>query len=185
MRLLLILNLLLISSFAWGHARLKANGVIPPRNNSDGLKTGPCGNVAKGNNPTVLQAGTVITLTWEETIQHPGYYDFKISYDNDQTFTYLKLPNGQDAKIIDTQDNRNDLPHQYSAQVVVPDMNCTNCSIQMVQMMTENPNNPRPYFSCADITIVGAGNPLLPASPNDGIINLKDVQLEGSPLTID
>jgi hypothetical protein len=64
------------------------------------------------------------------------------------------------------QDNQNGggLPHQYSTTLTLPSGTCSNCVLQMVQVMTES-NPPSYYFSCADLKIqVGAPNP----SPSPG-----------------
>lgn len=132
---------------AFGHARLKSDGNLPPRDNNPGLKTAPCGGVLATSNLTYFVKGTQITVQWEETIQHPGRYEFNISYDNEATWQNL-------GTVIDTQDNRNDLPHQYEASFTLPDQACTQCTIQMIQVMTEDPQNPRNYYSCADVSIV-------------------------------
>lgn len=145
----LLLLLLLTSSEVFAHARLKSNSATPPRNNNAGLKSGPCGGIARTNSPTTLNAGDTITLEWEETVQHPGYYLFSFSEANDQNFVLL-------LNVPDTQDTSNDLPHQYSATITVPNVNCEACTLQMIQVMTENPASPRNYYSCADIRIVGA-----------------------------
>lgn len=152
MKLSFFILCLFVGNEVLAHARLRADGVVPPRNNNAGLKTGPCGGVARTNTNTELVAGSTITLTWEETIQHPGYYQFAISPANDENFTIIKV-------VQDTQDNRNDLPHQYSTEITVPDIECDNCTLQLIQYMTENPNNPRLYFSCADIRIVAGATP--------------------------
>ncbi len=151
MKILIILSIL-FSSNAFSHARLRADGITPPRNNNAGLKTGPCGGVARTNSSVTLTAGSTITLTWEEVVQHPGSYEFSISLANDQNFVRLKV-------VPDTQDNGNDLPHQYSTTLDIPNVVCDACTLQMIQVMTENPNNPRNYYSCADIKIVAGNTP--------------------------
>jgi len=140
----------------FGHARL----LFPqPRNTSDGLKTGPCGNVLRTNTPTVLQPGQTLQVRWEETIDHPGYFLIEYSTDNDQTFTLL-------ANVVDNQVGA--LPHAFSTNVVVPNITCTACTLRLTQMMTENPALPRPYFSCADIQIGAAGTPPVVNPPPSG-----------------
>jgi hypothetical protein len=145
-----LIVLLMMPGLAFSHARLKASGPTPPRNNSAGLKSAPCGGVAKGT-PTELVAGSEITLQWEETIQHPGWYEFSVSYDNDENWTTILV-------VQDTQDNRNDLPHQYTATLKVPEVTCTNCTFRMIQVMTDR-NPPTNYYSCADIRVVAGVEP--------------------------
>ena len=70
---------------------------------------------------------------------------------NDSGFEQNQL-----KQVIDTKDGTNDLPHEYTAQVQIPDMNCDTCTIQMIQSMEENPAAPNYYYSCADIKIVAS-----------------------------
>lgn len=151
-QLVILFLILSFSSQVFGHARLRSDGSIPPRNNNAGLKSPPCGGVARTNSNTTLTAGETITITWEETINHPGYFEFAFSQGNDQNFVRVLV-------VQDNQNNRNDLPHQYSAQIQVPDITCQDCTFQLIQVMTENPNNPSLYYSCADINIVAGAEP--------------------------
>ena len=57
-----------------------------PRDNNDGLKTGPCGNVAQTSTPMEVNAGDTITVGWLETINHPGYYRIALSLAGDTGF---------------------------------------------------------------------------------------------------
>ncbi len=74
---------LFFTQMLYAHARWSLAGSTPPRNNSTGLKTSPCGGLARGNTPKVFQAGSTITLQWEETINHPGRFEFYFSPAND------------------------------------------------------------------------------------------------------
>ncbi len=140
----------LLSSDAFAHARFRLQGTTPPRNTSAGLKSGPCGNVARTASPTVLEAGQQLTLQWEETVNHPGYYRIAFSPANDAGFDQnIWVPN-----VLDTGDR-----NQYNVTITVPNTPCTGCTIQMIQYMTEN-NPPSLYYSCADIEIRAAGSPM-------------------------
>lgn len=148
------------SSNGFCHARLLPGGNTPPRSGDTNLKTGPCGGIPKTTPVASFNSGQTITLQWEETINHPGYFDFFISSDNDQTFTHLK-------RVEDDQNNRETLPHRYETTLELPTgLICDNCTIQMIQQMTENPSNPRPYFSCSDIEIKNSGTDT-PVKPID------------------
>ncbi len=156
--LLMFISIIATAPLASGHARLLPGGNTPGRNNSAGLKSAPCGGVIKGNPVATFNQGQTLTVQWEETINHPGYFEISISSDNDQSFTLL-------TTVQDNQNNTNDLPHRYQVNVQLPPgLTCSNCTLRMVQQMTENPNNPRPYFSCADIEIAnqGADTPMDP-----------------------
>lgn len=147
---------------AFAHARIMPASTLPPRSTNAGLKSGPCGGVARTNAPTVLQAGATITVNWEETINHPGRYEWSFSESGDANFQIMKNGQDQDAIIADTQNGGGDLPHRYTTTLKVPNVNCTACTIRMIQVMTENPVNPSLYYSCADVQITGATAPPAP-----------------------
>lgn len=141
------LSLLFCASLSWGHARL----VSPtPRNNDSGIKSGPCGGLARSTNPTVLQGGQSLAISWQETVNHPGKFLFALSMANDNFTQNL-------ASVTDNQ-NGGGLPHSYSTIVAIPNINCETCTIQMIQSMEENPNAPSYYYSCADVRIVASSN---------------------------
>lgn len=163
----LIIIAMLYTEMARAHARFVLDGVVPPRSTSDGIKTGPCGNIARSQNPTTLNAGQQITVEWEETIDHPGSYRIAFSPANDQGFDENVL---YDA--IDTQDGGS-LPHQYSASITLPNMTCEECTLQLIQVMTDR-NPPTLYYSCADIRLIADEPPqdvqnLISASGNNEI----------------
>ncbi|MEK6627742.1 MAG: SCE4755 family polysaccharide monooxygenase-like protein [Bdellovibrionota bacterium] len=157
LKLSIILISLLYGTQVLAHARLLAGGLIPPRNNNAGIKIGPCGGVPRTATPKVLQAGSTVTIQWEETINHPGRFEFYFSPAGDANFQLLKT-------VIDDQNN-NLTPHQYTTSITLPNVTCTACTFQMIQVMTENPLNPSLYFSCADIQLTAAGVPPPPIVP--------------------
>lgn len=145
-------------SLCWAHARLKSTGDVVPRSDSAGLKTGPCGGVPRTSNAREFEPGQTITVEWEETINHPGRFEFYFSQANDSGFSLMKTVN-------DGQDGSADLPHQYSTTITLPRTPCDACTLQMIQVMTENPSNPSYYYSCADIRIRGASTVPVPSPP--------------------
>ena len=147
---------------AKAHTRLKASdGGMVPRSASAGLKTAPCGAVARTNTAATFQPNQTITVFWEETIDHPGYYEFYFSPANDDNWVLLK-------KVDDDKNTSAGMPHQYSTTVTLPNRTCDACTFRLVQQMTENPANPVPYFSCADIKIVSATTPTPTPTPTPG-----------------
>jgi len=152
--ILLTLAMAPIESF--GHARLRLNGTVPPRNNSTGLKSGPCGGIARTNTPTVLTAGQPLTVQWEQVVNHPGYYRVAIAPANDIGFdTPANILVPMFPNVIGQQ--------FFETTITVPNTPCTNCTLQLIQYMTEN-NPPSLYYSCGDIEIRAAG-PVVTPSP--------------------
>ncbi len=128
-----------------------------PRSDNDGLKTGPCGNVAPTATPAMFEAGQTITVQWLETIDHPGYYRIAFSRPGDADF--------EDNILVD---NIEDVvcaapPCNYSAEVTLPSEPCEGCALQLIQFMG-NAAPYSPYFSCADVTLMAA-----PAAPDAGV----------------
>ncbi len=156
MRILIVAMTLLWSTFSFAHARLKASNEVMPRSTNAGVKVGPCGGYARAVSPPVLAPGQTITVNWEEVIDHPGRYEFYFSSASDQNFMLL-------ATIPDTATGA--LPHQYTTQLTLPNVTCTDCTLQMIQVMTENPNMPSLYFSCADMKLEAGAQPTATPAP--------------------
>ncbi len=141
------------------HTKLTSPVPRDPGGNG-GNKVGPCGGFAKVPNPTTtFTAGSNVTVTWTETINHPGKFLFAISSDNDVTFKNF-------ATIIDDQNTSG--AHNSSASLKIPDVQCTSCTLQIIQSMEENPLNPTYYYSCADVKIDKATTP--PTTPAPPVI---------------
>lgn len=125
------------------HTRWDPSGLTPGRSNRDDIKSGPCGE-SRGNNPTVLEAGSTVELSFESTIYHQGYFRIAFSPANDQGFdNYILAENIQDVQ-----------GQRYrTATVTLPDMECDDCTLQLIQSMLDRPT-PSNYFHCADIQLV-------------------------------
>lgn len=128
---------------ASAHARWLESGPTPGRTNNDNIKSGPCG-YARTNSPAVFRAGETVTLQWEATIYHRGYFRVAFSPANDQGF---------DDNVL--LDNINEVQGQriYSADVTLPTTPCDSCTLQLIQVMLDR-NPPTNYYSCADIQLV-------------------------------
>ena len=147
----------LIAVDASAHARWLPDGTTPGRNNNANIKSGPCG-VARTNTPAVFKAGETITLQWESTIHHQGYFRIAFSPAGDAGFDqHVLLDNIQEF------DNR--YTGEYSAQVTLPDEPCDDCTLQMIQVMLDR-TPPTNYYSCADIQLVAdAASDSMPPAP--------------------
>lgn len=149
--IVLMLIAIVYTELASAHARFVTDSATPPRSDNDGIKTGPCGNYPRSQDPVVFTPGQQITVEWEETINHPGYYRIAFSPAGDQGYDDNVL-----YQVDDNQDG-SDVPHYYNATITLPDVECEDCSLQLIQYMTER-NPPTLYYSCADIRLV-ADNP--------------------------
>ncbi|MBY0472203.1 lytic polysaccharide monooxygenase [bacterium] len=160
MKKLVVLALALYAQDVFAHANILAGSAIPPRNTLAN-KTGPCG-VARNvgtQTTTNLTPGQTLTITFQETIDHPGYYQIWFS------------PNADDSGMVLLRDNIPDIqggamPHNYSTTVTVPSTPCANCTIRMIQVMAENPNVPTYYYSCSNVQIAAVAGPSPSPSPS-------------------
>lgn len=127
-----------------------------PLTDNDDAKSGPCGCEIGGdpacpaNYPqTTLTAGENVTVTWKETVNHTG--SFRLAFSNkpvDQV-TGADL----DANVLYDKADENDTNGgTISTTILVPDMPCAACTLQLRQFM-EGAANPY-YYSCANIKIV-------------------------------
>lgn len=152
-----------LSGQAWAHARWKVGSkVTPPRDISTGLKTAPCGGVARTATPIQFKPGATVTVELEETINHLGYFEVRFLPANDTA------PVGTDnlmLKIIDDQNTPVTAPqfHQFTGVITMPATKCDGCTLQLIQVMQDGgPNAPSSnYYSCSDIQLVD--NPQAPA----------------------
>ena len=140
--------LILFSFNALSHARLSDKSDVTPR--GPAMKDSPCGENARTSNPKILNAGSQITIRWIETVEHTGFYWIEFSKANDKGWVRLKT-------IIDTQNDLATLPHSFEETITVPNTNCSNCTLRVVQEMIDgHPELPTYYYSCGDIKIVNA-----------------------------
>lgn len=156
----------------------------PPWVMEDGLgdpqKVAPCGvdstvSATMSNIVTTFAPGETITLRWQETIAHDGWFRIALSYDNradlkDPPYSADAFGNSTDAGIENPPvapvlvDNL--FPHTaasittpktYTYNLKLPSTPCTKCTLQLVQFIDHHPYNmPGGYFyhHCADIAIV-------------------------------
>ena len=143
------LAVLIAAPVSSAHTRWATDSIAPPRSSNSNLKEGPCGNIPRTSTPTTFNIGETITLSWDETINHPGYFRIAFSMANDEGFDDNVLI----ESFLDTQGPEAPTPHRFSTSVTLPATTCTECTLQIIQVMTENPERPRNYYSCADIIL--------------------------------
>jgi uncharacterized protein (TIGR03382 family) len=130
-------------------------------------KAGPCGNgdSARGTKVTTFAPGETITVEWDETVDHPGH--FRIAFDDDGND--FMNPNNPDDNFAGTlaEPIADKVGGHYTAQVTLPTTPCTNCTLQLVQVMTTSVPYNSFYFQCADIQIGEGGGSNEPPPPED------------------
>jgi hypothetical protein len=131
---------------------------------------------------TTFHAGETITVEWQETIYHPGYFRISIADTSAAQATTDDFP---DPALTDAMNCHYDraavmtTPHDdvladglfmadavsgenrsLMQRVKLPDEPCENCTLQVVQVMEGHPASSCFYFHCAEIEILphdGAG----------------------------
>ncbi|HRH77491.1 MAG TPA: hypothetical protein PK129_09120 [Cellvibrionaceae bacterium] len=132
---------LCISSASFGHARWALDGLVKPRTDANGIKTGPCGAARTTNRVTELVAGSKVQVKFESVIFHSGVFKIYFSPANDANFVLLA-------------DNIKDYANQpfQTYTLSLPNQPCDACTLQLIQTMPDSGNSL--YYSCADIRLV-------------------------------
>lgn len=160
MRAAVVLTLLLTTTAANAHIALRS-----PAPRTTEQKGGPCGvaGSTRGSTTTTYRPGEVITVEWDETVDHPGHY--RIAFDDDGDDIFVNPVSHTDSypwvladQIADQVGSMN----HYSQQVTLPDMECTSCTLQLMQIMTTAEPYNSFYYQCADLTISASA----PGDPN-------------------
>jgi hypothetical protein len=141
-----LINLILLffgftlSNHSFAHARWALDGVVKPRTDATGIKSGPCGAARTANRVTELVAGSKVQVKFESIIYHQGIFKIYFSPANDQSFTLLA-------------DNIKDFADQQfqTYTLTLPDQACEKCTLQLIQTMPDSGNSL--YYSCADIRL--------------------------------
>ncbi len=138
---------------AAAHARWDLNGVVKPRNTSTGLKTDPCGGATRTTTPVTFIPGQTLEVSFEETINHASHFRIAFSPQGDLNFNNNVLLDN----IPDNLGSETPLPHLYRAVITLPTQACDACTLQLIQVMTDNPAAPSNYYSCSDIKLATGG----------------------------
>jgi hypothetical protein len=157
---------LLVPSIASAHIALTS-----PTPRYPDLKQGPCGKGAldvRTANVTTLEPGAKITVKWNETIGHPGHY--RIAFDPNGTALFKDPTSFTDVSggpgvLIDGIADKTGM-QAYSQEITLPNVECSNCTLQVIQVMTDKPpygDGNDNYYQCADIVLKRADGGAPPA----------------------
>jgi hypothetical protein len=143
---------------ASAHVQIRA-----PLQRTDLQKDGPCGAVGsvRGANVCTFRPGQTITIAWDETVEHPGH--FRVAFDTDgQDFINPTTPADTDPTVIHNaipdRDVEVDGKRRYTIDVTFPDLECDNCTLQLLQIMSTAATYVEDdlYYQCADIVLSNA-----------------------------
>jgi hypothetical protein len=168
-----LVAVLVLPTIAAAHVRITS----PTPRSSTVLKERHCGQagLARANVSTVLP-GSTIHLVWDEYIAHPGW--FRISFQpNGDTFEIPPESNGPTGAGAPSNYPTEDLTGKtdpatgsliiadrimhpaLSMDVTLPNIECANCTLQLIQMMTDKPPYSTDtasndiYFACVDLVL--------------------------------
>lgn len=171
--------LVLVATSALAHIHLDAP---PSFQVTDALgnpqKTAPCGGAGTASNVvTTVEAGSTLTVTWTDTIPHPGHYRISVAPNQGDFVTPVPVLNNGGTNCQSAPIEANPVlptvadgvfPHTTGAtgmvrsyDITVPMMSCDNCTLQLMQFMASHAP-PCFYYQCATLRIVppDAGTPM-------------------------
>jgi MYXO-CTERM domain-containing protein len=151
-------------ALATGSASAHAVLTAPlPRDDSDSHKdpNGPCGVGRLESQPvTPLKPGSELTVTWNETVNHPGCFVVDFAAAGDMGWqTLATLPH----------DATGATPRPYSTMVTLPSAPCSACTLRVRQIMLgeelapgavcppANLGSGLTYYSCANLVLGSDG----------------------------
>lgn len=109
---------------------------------------------------TTFEAGSTVTVVWDEYFAHAGRYRVAFDEDGADIFDFNEQP------LIDIPDPRGRAGNTgdgsiWEVDVTLPNTLCENCTLQLIQVMdgeteapVDNPIGRSTYYQCADIRIV-------------------------------
>lgn len=152
MRKLLILTSISLG-LAWSgpaHAHITLESPLP---RTDAQKQGPCGATGSVRGPAqTFKPGQTITVRWDETTDHVGHYRLAFNLDGEE-FPLPNNPNDNFPSVLVDQIPDRQGGGKYSQEITLPEVECDNCTLQLIQVMTTNVPYNSFYFQCSDIVL--------------------------------
>jgi hypothetical protein len=176
-------TILVTIAFFSGAAQAHFNLTMPPPADSatDGGKGAPpCGPTQASGVVTAVQGGHALTVSLAETVLHPGHYRIALSINSrselppdpvavtNASGNSISAPFEDPAVFPVLADDVFDhttgtTPIQFSTQVMLPNVTCSKCTLQVIEFMAQHGANPGGgfyYHHCADLAITA--DPSLP-----------------------
>ncbi len=135
-------------------------------------KEAPCGGEGEATNAyTVVEAGSQLTVSWTETIYHPGHFRLSIAKSADEFVTPTAVLNNngnncasapveaspQYPTIVDGLFASHTSGQDWTTTITVPNEPCERCTLQLLQFMSDHAP-PCYYYQCATLKIVEPGS---------------------------
>lgn len=190
-RLLSALAVILAVVLAPGAASAHIRITSPTPRSADQLKQRHCGQTGSARaNVQTYRPGAPLHLVWDEYVVHPGW--FRISFQqNGDTFEVPPASNGLTGSGATSNYPTEDLTGKTdpatgsliiadrimhgasSFDLTLPSVECSNCTLQLIQMMTDKPPYTTDtasddiYYQCVDL-VLSASAPPIDAGTGDG-----------------
>jgi MYXO-CTERM domain-containing protein len=156
-------SILVFASLALFAGEVRAHiKLTSPQPRTESQKQGPCGagpGDLRGPTVATFKPGEKIVVTWNEFVNHPGHYRIALDEDGQDGFFDPKdfddMSGGPGVIIDGIADQQGG---DYAQEITLPDVECDNCVLQVIQVMTDKPpysDGNDLYYQCADIAIVG------------------------------
>jgi hypothetical protein len=179
--------LLLLSNGAFAHFDMDKAGLLKSRYGRKEIKKGPCGRKdgVRSTNVFTFEPGQTINVAIDEFIPHPGYFRIAFDQDGDDDFinpqTVLPINrqcmndpadkcgatdfyNTPGVLLDNLSPHKAGLPNKrFAWDVKLPDVECDNCTLQVIQVMTDPfpihaPYDPSyesedVYYQCVDLVL--------------------------------
>jgi hypothetical protein len=172
---LLLVTALLLAGPASAHVRLES----PASRYGDEMKLRPCGITGgmRTTRVTTVRPGQVVAVVFDEFIDHPGY--FRIAFDpagdsalGPPRWNGSAFVNPPDVQVLFDHIPNPPGPTHGEVPVTLPNIECDNCTLQLIQVMTDKPpfdGLDDFYYQCADLRLsstapLGGPPPLPPPS---------------------
>jgi hypothetical protein len=171
----LLVTALLLAGPASAHVRLES----PASRYGDEMKLRPCGITGgpRTTRVTTVRPGQVVAVVFDEFIDHPGY--FRIAFDpagdaalGPPVWNGSNFANPPDVQVLVDHISNPPGPTRGEVPVTLPNIECDNCTLQLIQVMTDKPpfdGLDDFYYQCADLRLsstapLGGPPPLPPPS---------------------
>ncbi|MDC0719749.1 SCE4755 family polysaccharide monooxygenase-like protein [Nannocystis bainbridge] len=145
----------------WPSAALAHIRLIEPAPRHEQQKRGPCGagsEDGRGEVVSTFRPGQTITVRWQETVAHPGY--FRIAFDEEGQDAFADPAeagqSGDPAVVLVDLIADKEGTQTYEQAVTLPDVACERCTLQLVQVMTDKGpygDGNDLYYQCADLVL--------------------------------
>lgn len=171
---------------AFGHIDLDSASTHKSRYGRNFIKQGPCGkaNGERGTNVYTYKPGEKIQIAVDEFIPHPGYFRVSFAKESDAEFVNPQTVapinracmndpadkcgaadffNNPGVLADNLDPHKRGFPRTYTWDVTLPEVECENCTLQVIQVMTDAfpihaPYDPAydsddVYYQCIDIRL--------------------------------